>query len=1062
MPIKNNRKKSKNKFSISLLNLFIFIIIFSLILVSGVVIYIVKGIIDNTPDINPNSIVLDENAQILDSEGNLVEKVYYSGLRTTVEYEDISKDAINAFIAIEDKTFWEHDGFNYVRLLGAIANSISSGGEVQGTSTISQQLARNLYLVDTRFDRDMTRKIREAYYAMKIEDALEKEDIITAYLNTIYLGASANGIEAASHIYFSKSAKELDYIEAAMLATTPSAPSYYQPMYLVEKEDVDQNMKVVGSRGSEYMYVYNPDMESRYKLVLSLMHEQGYISKEQLDAGLNADLSEKLKPEEFYNLEVSSYFSSMVKEQVIEDLAKKYNISEKEATNRLFTMGLTINSTLDSSMQKKLDNIIDDSFEPDYFGYTTESALEQYQSYNDLSTTGTTTTETWDLLIQQGYFREDINKPELGVGDRDSNVKNLKRALLNEGFAGTSSNVSSVEITFDDDGNMVDDNYEFVILYKYKNYFTKYNNGDFIIPSSITTKKENGDVVVERGDILKFYKNDDGTIQAFIKDMYSTQGDYTGYVTLDQFILRKGGVLIIPTEQLDINEDDNLVIKSEAIDGNDIKLGENNAVIISSDKYSISDTPVVQPQLAASIIDYRKGELKAVIGGRHVYGTSLFNRANEPQQIGSSIKPISMYGPALDTKKFTAATPIDDKPLKHNGSIWPYNYDHRFRGRVSMRTAIRDSINVCAVQVGKVIGTDTAIDYLERNGISTLVKEGDANDVNFAALSLGGLTYGIKPHELAAAYGTFGNQGVYIPTSTYTTVVDNKGNVILDRTNQEGVEVFSPQTSYIMIDMMKDVVSYSFGSDARVRSGNYGIAVAGKTGTTSHKMDATFAGLTPYYSAAVWIGNDIDFRLSESSSQAARLYGRIMTEMHEDLPDKEFDSPDDIVRVDFETMSGKLPSASSPSANIKSDLFIEGTQPTTVDDLHKTITVCTESKMLPTQYCPHTEQMSYLTSSIYGSGGNVMTELPGKCTIHTKPPEKKKDKDKDKNKTDKPTVTDGGNPIDTNTDGGSNNNGNTDGNTNDNTDGNTDGGTDSQDTPSTDAPTDSDKNTDQE
>ncbi len=989
MPINNNRKKKNKKLSISILNMVVFIMIFSLIIISGIVIYIVNEIVSNTPEINPTTIVLDENAQILDSEGNLVEKVYYNnGLRTIVKYDQISKDAINAFIAVEVKTFWEHNGFNYVRLLGAIKSSLSSGGAISGTSTISQQLARNLYLADTKFDRDMTRKIREAYYAMKIEDSLDKKDIITAYLNTINLGASANGIEAAAHIYFSKSAKDLDYIEAAMLATTPKAPSYYPPMHLIKKEDVKKDMIIVGARGSEYLYIYNKNVESRYKLILNLMHEQGYISKAQLDKGLKADLSKKLNPEDFSSVEVSSYFSSMVKDQVITDLAKKYDISRKEALHKMFTMGLTINSTLDPKMQKKIDDIVDDSFEPSYFGNTTRSALIQYQKHFGLKATGTVTNATWESLIKKGYFKKDVERIELKKGDRNILVKYVKRAILKEGFAGLSENVSNVTVSFNKQGNMYNRSSGKTLLYRYDNYFKSYNDGDFVIPSYLTTKRNNGDVEVKKGDILSFYKNKSGVIQVIIKDMYSTTKKYGGTVTLKQFMLRKGGILTIPTENLAFTDKGNLIIRKAAIDGENIKLGDKNSIIVTSKKYSIGDTPIVQPQLAASVIDYRTGYLKAIIGGRQVYGNSIFNRADEPQQIGSSIKPIAMYGPAIDTGIFTAATPIEDKPLRHRGAVWPKNYDHRFRGTVSMRTAIKYSINVCAVQVGRRIGANTAIKYLEKNGITTLVKEGNVNDVNFAALSLGGLTYGIKPYELAGAYGTFANQGVHIPTTTYTTVVDNNGKVILDKTKQEGVKVFSPQAAYILIDMMKDVVTYSFGRSARVRGGNYGIPVAGKTGTTSYKMDATFAGVTPYYAAAVWIGNDLDLRLTESSSQAARLYGKIMQSVHKGLPNKNFDRPGKLVRRSFEKLSGKLPGEHSPKENIKSDLFIAGTQPRTRDNLHQSITVCSETKMLPTQYCPKTEKMTFIKKNIYGVDKKlVLTKLPEKCNVHTSPPE---------------------------------------------------------------------------
>ncbi len=119
-------------------------------------------------------VLLDENSVILDSNGGLLEKVQSGSLRTLITFEEMDEDLINAFVAVEDKTFWEHNGFNYVRLIGAAVESVKSGKGPRGTSTITQQLARNLYLTDTRLLRSYERKVKEGYYALQLEELRTK------------------------------------------------------------------------------------------------------------------------------------------------------------------------------------------------------------------------------------------------------------------------------------------------------------------------------------------------------------------------------------------------------------------------------------------------------------------------------------------------------------------------------------------------------------------------------------------------------------------------------------------------------------------------------------------------------------------------------------------------------------------------------------------------------------------------------------------------------------------------------------------------------------------------
>ena len=226
--------------------------------------------------------------------------------------------------------------------------------------------------------------------------------------------------------------------------------------------------------------------------------------------------------------------------------------------------------------------------------------------------------------------------------------------------------------------------------------------------------------------------------------------------------------------------------------------------------------------------------------------------------------------------------------------------------------------------------------------------------MNLPALALGGMTKGIKPIELAAAYCVFPNKGVYTEPISFTKVLDRHGNIILDNTPEKR-RVINEQVAYMMIDIMLGVVRGGTGGNAALPN----MPVAGKTGTTSDLKDAWFVGYTPYYTAAVWMGHDEPKPMNfTGGSYPARLWKAVMQEIHKDLPRKDFDRPQGLVSVDICTKSGKRPSelcALDPrGATIKSERFIKGTEPPidSICDIHVIKDICRESNKLASEYCP--------------------------------------------------------------------------------------------------------------
>jgi penicillin-binding protein 1A len=371
---------------------------------------------------------------------------------------------------------------------------------------------------------------------------------------------------------------------------------------------------------------------------------------------------------------------------------------------------------------------------------------------------------------------------------------------------------------------------------------------------------------------------------------------------------------------------------------------------------------VLELQASAVIMDYRTGEVKALVGGRGDQPARSTNRAYDAlRSIGSTTKPLTVYGPAIDTKTITAGTVIDDSTLpssitsKYPG--WnPTNWNKVSNGYITARESLALSKNVPTIIIEDKLGLETGLNYGEKLG---LIYGEDSKTLS--TLSLGeftgtyadGSTDGGNTFILAAAYSAFGNNGVYTEPILYTKVVDANGETILEKTPKQE-QVFSPQTAYIMRDLLKGPLNFD-GSLARLSN----MPVIGKTGTTNDVTDFLFAGLTPYYSGAVWIGYD-DNRViggASYSSSAASLWGAIMAPIHENLEYKEFDgNPGGVTTVSICKDSGKI--ATDLCANdqrgsrVYTEMFISGTEPTSVCDVHVTAKVNKNNNKLATENTP--------------------------------------------------------------------------------------------------------------
>ena len=346
-------------------------------------------IMKTAPKIDSNIIKyeMSQNSTIVDEDGKEVDSIATKEYREIVDYDKIPENLKHAFVAVEDERFYKHPGLDPQSIIGSAIENFRAGGIVRGGSTITQQLARNTYLNN---DQTYQRKIREIYLALEIEKNLDKDEILGAYLNRVFMGQNSYGVQAAAKTYFDKDVSDLNLAQCAALAgivQSPSENSLYKAIKVSEVTD----QKVLGEftiEGEKYAAVFNPAPFEREKYVLDKMLEHGYITKKEYKDAKSFDVASSIVPAERTNTEIASYFNSLLEKQVVNKLMELYNISENQAWDRLYYGGLRITTTIDPDMQKQLENIYADFSSyliGDTSGWSTAPLLDlKYDDYGNI------------------------------------------------------------------------------------------------------------------------------------------------------------------------------------------------------------------------------------------------------------------------------------------------------------------------------------------------------------------------------------------------------------------------------------------------------------------------------------------------------------------------------------------------------------------------------------------------------------------------------------------------------------------------------------------------------
>ena len=402
------------------------------------------------------------------------------------------------------------------------------------------------------------------------------------------------------------------------------------------------------------------------------------------------------------------------------------------------------------------------------------------------------------------------------------------------------------------------------------------------------------------------------------------------------------------------------------------------------------------------IRQYRKRHVQAIVGGRgkKIANRTLNRATGSLRQPGSTFKILSTYVPALDTAGMTLATVQDDAEYYYpNTNTRVRNWNgSSYNGLTPLREAIVSSMNIVTVKTLEQVTPQTGYDYLLNLGFTTIVDTmTDTNGKTYSDIqlptALGGLTEGITNLELTAAFASIANGGLYTEPVFYTKIVDHDGNILIDK-SPDTRQVMRDSTAWLLTDAMEDVVTR--GTGTAVRFDSLSMPLAGKTGTTSKDIDLWFVGYTPYYTAGIWGGYDLNEHQS-STTYHKYIWKTIMQMIHTELnlPTTDFTKPDSITSATICTKCGKLAvddlcEYASGGSCARTEYFAKGSVPDTNCDCHIRYTVCADSGRLATEHCPEGSVSSrvYLlkeeTSTTKDSSYIVPSGLSSSyCNIHT-------------------------------------------------------------------------------
>ncbi|MCP4903369.1 MAG: PBP1A family penicillin-binding protein [bacterium] len=820
-------------------------------------------------------------SEVYDRNGKLIGE-FYTQKRRLVAIDQIPRHVQLAFVAAEDGHFFEHKGIDLVAIFRAALANLREGGIAQGASTITQQMVKSLLLTP---ERTYKRKMREIILSRQIEQQFSKDEILYLYLNQIYFGNGAWGIGQAARSYFGKEAPELRISEAALLAGLVQRPSAYDP-------------------------TRNPEpAEARRRYVLGRMLSDHYIDQPTYDAEIaSPPLIERHSDRE--NIGVAGHFTEEVRRLLFDRLEG----------DTVLNAGLKIDTTLDIDLQRAARKAVQDGLE----------AHDHRRGYRG-------------PIRQIAPSAIDTELEKLAVSNEDDFKSELLTIIADE----TTGAMDSADPKEEDDlGRPFATAKEALATTE----LTEHTRSEDPVPTlrySIPLDEPLTGVVLEvdreaqaarigfgyglegvahLDDVNWAREPDPKRRPRPVKKITSifAVGDVARFIRLPGEAAAIGSA--------DLSQDPDAPTETEEEAGPEFA------------RLDIWQIPRAEGALLS--IDNESGDVIAMIGG-YDFRRSEFNRAVQAQrQPGSAFKPF-IYGAAL-TRGFTPVSTVIDRPVVYtdpvSGFVWaPRNYGRKFYGPMTMRDALKKSINNATVHLFRDLGVRYVIDYARRFGIQAPLS---------ADLSLALGSSSMTLLELTRAYAVYPRGGTRVIPRFILEVRDRNGTPLLgdvplgeipppilkpltdpDRPVAESYpdseiiptqQIVTPADAYLMSDLLHTVVRE--GTGRRLRS--LGRTLAGKTGTTNDFTDAWFMGFSPELTTGVWVGHDDNRVLGwgESGGRAALpIWGAFMKVALAPYPQRDFEVPEKIEFQRIDRASGLLAEADTQDAYFQP--FLEGTAP---------------------------------------------------------------------------------------------------------------------------------------
>jgi len=842
--------------------------------VSGAVVFTYFNLdlpkIDKLQDYKPNLA-----SQIYSKDGALLAEL---GLekREIVDMKDVPARVIDAFLSAEDDKFFEHKGVDYFGLARAMFANFRAGRVVQGGSTITQQVAKSLLLTS---ERSITRKLKDFILAQKIEEKLNKKEILYLYLNQVYLGGGYYGVKAAAHGYYNKELKDVSVAEAAMLAGLLVAPGKYSPFV---------------KPGAAIM---------RQHYVLERMYKLKKISKAQYENALKEKIVYRIREDELR----AGYFTEYVRQKVVDAVGEKSFLID----------GYKIRTTLDWELQKVAEEQIKRGIKE----------VDKRQGYKGpFAHIGNDEIEKFELENRRAIYRKRSSFFTINDAHEKSYEFNLDEKLYekikSEEKQAKASNSDDAFIPGlseqDELPNVLETNTQ------YEAVVTRVDDGLHLIYVSLA-----GSPGVIPFDYFKWAH----------KRSINENTSYYQEVKNPSTILKTGDLIYV---QL-IKKSSGLASylgKDGAVNLNKMKSAsaiKNQKYIICQ----LDQVPEVQGALLS--IDARTGDIISYVGGNDYKLSKFNRVIQAKRQPGSSFKPILYaaalehgYNPTTIIMDTPEAMPGFD-----SASSWkPKNYEGDYKGPVTMRTALEESRNIPTIKMADKVGVGTVLKFVDRIGFNAKLENNLSIALGTFGVSPRDMvsTYAIFPNggkfvTPRAIVSVVDRDGKKYNINEVTADMKNPGEAKdkdatpAPETNNPfqktlgDKQVYDPRLSYIMTSLMKGVITSGTAASARDLSPN----IAGKTGTTNDYVDAWFVGFTSNVVTGVWTGFDDNKTLGHGETggrSALPIWKEYMRANIKKFGDQPFEVPPGVTSAWVNKETGRKVAPNSPGAIV--EYFAEG------------------------------------------------------------------------------------------------------------------------------------------